>query len=74
MPSSSSHRVLSFLQQCLKKTRKNVSPMKEIFVAAFAKNEACIDEFQPNAIQANYLEGFWRITSKKQAIIEVRMQ
>ena len=48
--------------------------MKEIFVAAFAKNEACIDEFQPNAIQANYLEGFWRITSKKQAKIEVRMQ
>ena len=39
--------------------------MKEIFVAAFPKNETCIDEFQPNTIQANYLEGFWRITSKK---------
>ena len=36
----------------------------------------CIDEFRPNKSQANYLEGegFWRITSKINAKIEVREQ
>ena len=23
--------------------------------------KACIDEFQPNASQANYFEGFWKV-------------
>ena len=26
--------------------------------------KACIDEFRPNTSQANYIEGFWRITSE----------
>ena len=34
--------------------------------------QACIDECQPNTSQANYSEGFWRITSKINAKIEVR--
>ena len=34
--------------------------------------KACIDECQPNTSQANYSEGFWRITSKINAKIEVR--
>ena len=36
--------------------------------------KACIDEFQPNTSQANYFEGFWRITSKTNTKIEVRNQ
>ena len=36
--------------------------------------KACIDEFQPNTSQANYFEGFWRITSKTNKKIEVRKQ
>ena len=36
--------------------------------------KACIDEFQPNTSQANYFEGFWRITSKTNTKIEVRKQ
>ena len=36
--------------------------------------KACIDEFQPNKSQANYFEGFWRITSKTNTKIEVRKQ
>ena len=35
---------------------------------------ACIDKFQPNTSQANYFEGFWRITSKTNTKIEVRKQ
>ena len=34
--------------------------------------KACIDECQPNTSQANYSEGFWRITSKTNAKIKVR--
>ena len=34
--------------------------------------QACIDECQPNTSQGNYSEGFWRITSKINANIEVR--
>ena len=34
--------------------------------------KACIDECQPNTSQANYSEGFWKITSKINAKIEVR--
>ena len=34
--------------------------------------QACIDECQPNTSQANYSEGFWRMTSKINAKIEVR--
>ena len=34
--------------------------------------KVCIDECQPNTTQANYSEGFWRITSKIDAKIEVR--
>ena len=30
------------------------------------------DEFRPNASQANYFKGFWRITSKINAKIQVR--
>ena len=33
--------------------------------------KASIDEFQPNASQTSYFEGFWRITSKTNAKIEV---
>ena len=36
--------------------------------------KASIDEFQPNTSQANYFEGFWRITSKTNTKIEVRKQ
>ena len=36
--------------------------------------KACIDEFQSIASQANYFEGFWRITSKTKGKIEVRKQ
>ena len=36
--------------------------------------KACIDECQPNTSQTNYSEGFWRITSKINAKIEVRKQ
>ena len=36
--------------------------------------KACIDEFQPNTSQANYFEGFWRITSKTNSKIEVTKQ
>ena len=43
-------------------------------MTSFAKNEACIDEFQPNTSQANYFEGFRRITSKTNEKIEVRKQ
>ena len=35
---------------------------------------ACIDKFQPNTSQANYFEGFWKITSKTDTKIEVRKQ
>ena len=35
--------------------------------------KAYIDKFQPNASQANCFEGFWRITSKTNAKIEVRI-
>ena len=34
--------------------------------------KACIDECQPNTSQTNYSEGFWRITNKINAKIEVR--
>ena len=34
--------------------------------------KVCIDECQPNTSQANYSEGFWRITSNINAKIEVR--
>ena len=34
--------------------------------------KACIDAFWPNTSQANYFEGFWRITSKINAKIQVR--
>ena len=44
------------------------------FVAVFAKKDNCIHEFQPNTRQANYFEGFWRITSKTNTKIEVRKQ
>ena len=36
--------------------------------------KACIDECPPNTSQTNYSEGFWRITSKINAKIEVRKQ
>ena len=36
--------------------------------------KACIDAFWPNTSQANYFEGFWRITSKIDAKIQVRKQ
>ena len=36
--------------------------------------KACIDEFQPNTNQANYYEGFLRITSKTNRKIAVRKQ
>ena len=36
--------------------------------------KACIDECQPNTSKTNYSEGFWRITSKINAKIEVRKQ
>ena len=36
--------------------------------------KAFIDEFQPNTSQANYFEGFWRITSKTKGKIDVRKQ
>ena len=36
--------------------------------------KACIDEFQTNTSQANYFEGFWKITSKTNSKIEVRKQ
>ncbi|KAM7433552.1 GTPase-activating protein S13 [Porites harrisoni] len=32
--------------------------------------KACINEFEPNTSQANYSEGFWRITSQTNAKIE----
>ena len=35
---------------------------------------ACIDKLQPNTSQANYFEGFWKITSKTDTKIEVRKQ
>ena len=34
--------------------------------------KACIDAFWPNTSQANYFKGFWRITSKINAKIQVR--
>ena len=36
--------------------------------------KAFIDEFQSNTSQANYFEGFWRITRKTNGKIEVRKQ
>ena len=33
--------------------------------------KASIDELEPNTSQANYSEGFWRITSQTNANIEV---
>ena len=42
------------------------------FEPVFRSMEPCIDESQPNTSQANYSEGFWRITSKINTKIEVR--
>ena len=36
--------------------------------------KACIDAFWPNTSQANYFKGFWRITSKLNAKMQVRKQ
>ena len=59
-PSSSPHRVLSF---------EKLESMAIWYVIDFwrllRRTKACIDEFQPNTSQANYFEGFWRITSQK---------
>ena len=43
-------------------------------VGRYDRMKAYIDKFQPNARQANCFEGFWRITSKTNAKIEVRKQ
>ena len=60
VPSSSPHRVLSF---------EKLESMAIWYVIDFwrllRRTKACIDEFQPNTSQANYFEGFWRITSQK---------
>ena len=39
-------------------------PSGRISLRVLRRMKACIDEFRPNTSQANYFEGFWRITSK----------
>ena len=53
---------------------KMAVPSGRILVRVLRKMKACIEEFRPNTSQTNYFEGFWRITSKLNAKIEVRKQ
>ena len=71
--SSSFREVLSFTQRFFQKA----SPLG-IYLSRFLRRmKACIDEFQPNTAntsQANYFEGFWRITSKTNTKMEITKQ
>ena len=56
--------VLSFTQRFFKMWE--MVPQHAMYLwLLLLRMKACIDEFQPNTSQANYCEGFWRITSKK---------
>ena len=48
--------------------------MRQGLVAGFEKMKTCVYKFRPNTSQANCFEGFWRITNKIKAKIEVRKQ
>ena len=44
---------------------EKMAPRRGMFLSLLLRRmKAFIDEFQPNTSQANYFEGFWRITSK----------
>ena len=77
VPSSSPREVLSFTQRFFK-IWENGPTTGDLFVGnlwlLLRRMKACIDEFQPNTSQANYFEGFWRITSKANTKMEVRKQ
>ena len=69
--------VLSFTQRFFK-IWENVPATGDLLLGnmwlLLRRMNACIDKFQPNTSQANYFEGFWRITSKTNTKIEVRKQ
>ena len=74
VPSSSPRGVLSFTQRFFKILGAATCTCTcDVFVTSL-RMKACIDEFQPNTSQANYFNGFWRITSKTNTKIEVRKQ
>ena len=55
-------------------TTHTTMSMRQGLIAGFAKMKDGVDEFRPNTSQTNCFEGFWRITSKMKAKIEVRKE
>ena len=72
VPSSSPLRVLSFMQRFFKNVEKWRCVVRSIW-DVFALNESLYRQIS-NSSQADCFEGFWRITSKTNAKIEVRKQ
>ena len=70
VPSSSPHPVFELHATIFQKLKK----MSVLQWRLLQRMKACINEFEPNTSQANYSEGFWRITSQTNAKIEVRKQ
>ena len=55
-------------------TTHTTMSMRQGLIAGFAKMKDGVDKFRQNTSQANCFEGFWRITSKMKAKIEVRKE
>ena len=55
-------------------TTHTTMSMRQGLIAGFAKMKDGVDKFRPNTSQTNCFEGFWRITSKMKAKIEVRKE
>ena len=65
---------VSILVTTFFKFGKNSGPVRKDFVASFAKNEFVSTNFDQMQVNQIIFEGFWRITSKINANIEVRKQ
>ena len=61
VPSFSPWGVLSFSQRFFKDLEKMAFDVRSSRSRLLRRMKACIDEFQPNASQANYFEGFWKV-------------
>ena len=55
-------------------TTHTTMSMRQGLIAGFAKMRDGVHKFRPNTSQANSFEGFWRITSKMKAKIDVRKE